>query len=170
MKTGTIIGFSGRDFISDFINLMTFGIPRWSIAHVGIVYEGMLVESRSNVGVTATNLEKRITESEGRVYAYQPSRPLYPYEVSRLDQFLFDQIGKQYDLRGALHSGGFIFAALQRCLNDEDLTTLFCSEMVAASLQQTGLLITNHASWLSPNKLCRLATRRGVYRNAMRLQ
>lgn len=34
---GWIIGFSGRRWFSDFINIATYGIPRYSLSHVGIL-------------------------------------------------------------------------------------------------------------------------------------
>lgn len=170
MLNGTIIGFSGRDIISDFINVMSCGIPRWSVSHVGITVDDLLVEARSTHGVTATLITQRLEESPGRIYEYQPVRPLYYDESARLNSYLASQLGKPYDLAGALRSGGFVFAALQKCLHREDLQKLFCSELVASAIQQVGTFQTNHASWLSPNKLCRLATRRGVYRDARRLK
>ena len=39
IKTGDIIGFSGEGRVGDIINIGTFGIPRWSICHVGIMGE-----------------------------------------------------------------------------------------------------------------------------------
>jgi len=39
VRPGDLIGFSGESFISDFINVVTYGVPRWGISHVGIMGE-----------------------------------------------------------------------------------------------------------------------------------
>jgi len=39
MKPGDIIGFSGAGWISSGINVVTYGLPWWSISHVGIIGE-----------------------------------------------------------------------------------------------------------------------------------
>ena len=38
-KAGDIIGFSGDSWMSAGINMATYGIPFWSLSHVGIVGE-----------------------------------------------------------------------------------------------------------------------------------
>jgi len=37
LKAGDIIGFSGNDWLSAVINVFTYGIPYYNIAHVGII-------------------------------------------------------------------------------------------------------------------------------------
>ena len=39
-KAGDIIGFSGDSWLSVGINLATYGIPFWSLSHVGILGDG----------------------------------------------------------------------------------------------------------------------------------
>ena len=39
VQPGDILGFSGRGLISDMINVFTYGLPRWSLTHVGIIGE-----------------------------------------------------------------------------------------------------------------------------------
>ena len=39
VKAGDLIAFSGDSWISDLVNVATYGIPRWGVSHVGIMGE-----------------------------------------------------------------------------------------------------------------------------------
>ena len=45
MKAGDILAFSGHSLTSAFINVVSYGIPFWSVSHVGIIgeHEGRLL-------------------------------------------------------------------------------------------------------------------------------
>jgi hypothetical protein len=158
LKSGDVIGFAGWGVLSDVINLLTFGLPRYSVSHVGIVCDDKLYESTSKRGVTATNLQKRLKSYGGRVYHYELPRPLYEHESERLRSFLDEQLGKDYDTKGAFKSGGLVIAVISRFLRRQDLTTLFCSELVAGALQNVGILAIKHSGY-NPNRLTRMLYR-----------
>ncbi len=182
IRAGGVVGFSGQAWQSDVINLATYGIPRWGISHVGIIakYKGELllfesttfdslpcvIQGKCFSGVQAHRLMDVLEVYAGRVWAYPLTRPLYPFEDTRLSEFLRGKIATPYDTEGALESAGW----LSRALHGEDLHELFCSELVAAALNEIGLLPTGNASGWTPNRLVRRLVREEVVRLPRRLK
>ena len=174
-KVGDIVGFSGFGRHSILVNLVTYGLPFWNISHVGIIgeYDGekLLFESTtlSNIpcavqkkpfrGVQAVKLEDRLTYYNGRAWYYPLYRQLYNAEANRLNKFLISKIGIPYDQVGGMRSAGVGLSWLESKLHVEDLSSLFCSELIAASHRRIGLLRTDNASRWSPNKLVRYERR-----------
>jgi hypothetical protein len=191
VKPGDIIGFSGDSWLSGFINLMTYGIPFWSISHVGIVglniceepsediqgngYGGLLVyestmqsevpcsiQKKLVSGVQAHPLQDTIDAYRGKVWHYPLSERLSLLDALRLSRFLNGHIGREYDEIGALRAGGFGFSWIESMLRKEDLSSLFCSELCAAAHNEVGLMNGAHAGRWNPNLFVRRQRRRGV--------
>lgn len=167
VKAGDIIGFSGRNLASDGINIATFGIPRWGISHVGIIkpsqYGGPhLLESTSERGVQSVSFREAVAAYDGKVWVYTLVRSLYPHELSRMASCLVGLENREYDFRGAFRSGGRIWSWMQAAFRGEDLTSLFCSELVAEVLSDIGIFPTSNASRWNPNHFVRKLRRLGI--------
>ena len=176
IEPGDIIGFSGRSFTSDAVNLLSFGLPRWGLSHVGICshhdtrYELQLYDSASGFGVRNQHLFQGIRKYGGRAWLYKLQRPLYTHELSRLAGHTQKDLGKEYDTAGALQAGGKLWAALQGVARGEDLTTFFCSEFVAEQLSYIGVFNTSNASRWNPNHLMRTLRRLGIVQPPVRIK
>lgn len=159
LKTGDILLFSGKGGISEGIKFFT--VSKWS--HVGMVYR--FDDPRDAKGsvfcwesTTLSNLEdadtgkltkgvQRVELSErlercfagGYEICVRPlSSPLTNDMIRKLNDFRHDVSGRPYEkdkieLLKAAYDG--IFGA-----NKEDLSSLFCSELVAEAYQRIGLL------------------------------
>jgi hypothetical protein len=190
-KDGDIIGFSGAHYLSDFINIVTYGIPRYSLSHVGIlarkntrskwlVFEAnedvpwqCAVTHRKHDGVQAHSLDLLLERYPGKMWLY--SRIGYPVYDSghtwvELYNALVNELGTPYDWMGAKMAGGFIHSAIQGILHKQDTSSLFCSELIAMILNEYGILDTNNVSKWSPNRLMRHLTRKGIYDKAVRIK
>lgn len=174
-KAGDVIGFSGRSWDSVLINLATGGIPLWGLSHVGIVGYGkhrpelLLFESLGN-GVTSSPVEEAVEKYKGRVWAYRLFRHMYLHEVTRMSAYLSSMIRRSYDVHGATRSAGKVFSFVEALFRKEDLTTLFCSELVAAQLAYVGLFATGSASRWNPNHLVRTLRQLGIVRRPERMK
>jgi hypothetical protein len=179
---GDAIGFSGVDFVSDVINLFTWGWPRRGISHVAIVTEcskhGLclaesttlatrpcLILRRCVNGVQFQPLHQRIAEYRGHVWHYPLRAPIDWREAEEINEYLVELATTEcaYDLIGAVRSRMTPYALIQRWKHGhEDLQTLFCSELVAATWNRFGIFPTKNASGWNPNTLLRAATRNGI--------
>jgi hypothetical protein len=185
IKAGDVIGASGDGGISFIVNILSYGVPWVSISHVGIMgdHEGELLlfeaTTLSNIpcviqgkmveGMQAVRLKDRVEQYDGKMFHYPLADPLFASGKQRLSQFLHDQIGKEYDLLGALRAGGKVFAWLEAQLREEDLNFLFCSELVAASLNRVDRLETDSASRWNPNQLIRHGRKKKILHKPRRL-
>lgn len=186
IKTGDIIGFSGRNWRSAAINVATGGIPLWGISHVGIIghakgqglalfestTEGppCTVTDKSIAGVQAHKLSDVIEQYGGRVWHYSLYRHLYPHESRRLNAFLETMVGRSYDTLGAIRSGGWLYALANSLFRGQDLSEMFCSELDAASLSRIGVFPTANASRWNPNRFIRALRRGGITKRPRRLK
>ncbi len=186
VQAGDIIGFSGEGAVSIFINCVTYGIPLWSISHVGIVGEhnGKLLVFESTTtntvacevtgkciaGSQAHSLQHQIDTYKGRLWHYPLSRSLYHHELKRLTKFLHGTIGLSYDNIGAFRAGGLGFSWLESKLRDADLHSLFCSEWCAAAHAEIGVFATDNVARWSPNLLCRTERRMGILKKPRRIK
>jgi len=184
-KPGDVLGFSGDGGISFAVNILSYGLPWISISHVGIMgeHEGELLLFESTTlsntpckiqdklveGVQAVRLEDRVEKYDGKVFWYPLVDPLFASDKRKLNQFLHDQIGKPYDLIGALRAGGSLFAWFESHLREADLNFLFCSELVASSLHKVNRLETHNVSSWSPNKLIRHGLKKNILQKPRRL-
>jgi hypothetical protein len=185
IRAGDVIAFSGDGGISFVVNILSYGVPWVSISHLGIMgeHEGELlifesttlsnipcaIQGESIEGVQAVRLKDRVEKYDGKVFHYPLVDQLFGGGKRKLSQFLHDQIGKPYDLIGALRAGGKIWAWLEAQLREEDLNFLFCSELVAASLRHIGRLETDSASRWNPNQLVRHGLKENILHKPRRL-
>ncbi len=183
-KIGDVIGFLGRGFVSRFINLGTCGIPNWGVSHVAIVGEWedipILFESTTLndlpcyitgnfvKGVQAHPIAQRIEKYDGYVWHYPLYRELYHHEATRLRRFLHDSLGTPYDSIGAVRSGGVVTNLFEGLLRAEDLSSVFCSELMASAFGNLGLYSIANASRWNPNKICRRLRKAGVLKRPVR--
>ena len=206
LKAGDILGFSGDSWWSAGINIATYGLPWWSLSHVGIVAEipedcGLSWRGNANcccIGIPAPGTKvlfestmscglpcmfqnevvhgvqghkpiDRIAEYRGKVWHYPMCRALRPLESERLTCFLLSHLGRNYDALGAFRAGGAGFSWLESRFRPEDLTSLFCSEYVAAAQKRIKLWHGNASRW-SPNLLVRRERRAGLLLEPRRLK
>ncbi len=185
-KAGDIVGFSGDSWLSVGISLATYGIPFWSLSHVGILGEhdgelllfestslsdlACVIQGKPVWGTQAHQLDECVEAYGGRVWHYPLYRPLYPFESKRLSAFLLEYIGKDYDAIGAFRAGGIGWSWLESKLRRQDLSSLFCSEYCAAAHAHVGVFRTDHVSRWSPNRLVRTERRRGILLKPWRLK
>lgn len=184
-KLGSIIGFSGKDWQCDLINVCSLGIPRYSIHHVGLMGslhgELLLYESKGMGdaesptakcaragqrvnGVQAHKFQEILDNAKDtRIWHYPLRRELYEHEAERLSWLLDNKLGVRYDLTGALETGGYLTRFLAAQLREEDTSQLFCSELVCDVLVETGLFHTDNVSKWSPNRLLRELIAAGIY-------
>jgi hypothetical protein len=186
LTDGDIIGFSGSGIVSDAINIGTYGMPRSGLAHVGIVshYRGIpyLFESttlngdkecailhKPINGVQAHKLAD-ILQRPGKVWLYKPVT--YPTGIARrrLQLALLCQLGTPYDYVGAVRSRGWLLRMLRSVLFRQEITQLFCSELVALVLTEARIAFFPNASSQSPNSLVRRLVKTGVYTKRVRLK
>lgn len=182
LKVGDIIGFSGKGLLSDFINVVTLGVPRVNLSHVGILgeHQGRLYLFESTTldnlpceimgkpikGTQAHTLAKVVEAYQGKVWHYPLYRELYPSEAARLNQFLVQSLGKPYDSLGAMRSVSWV----ESLFRHQDLASIFCSEWLAAALATIGLCPTDNASRWNPNRLVRRLRRREIVLKPLRLK
>ncbi len=159
-KSGDIIAFSGRNFLSDIINIGTYGIPRWSISHVGIVckepsWEDEYIFEALPYGVDIHRISGSVDRYKGRVWVYPLYRKLYYHELELFYKLLIGTVGIPYDKLGAGRSAGFLFSSIQALFRGQDLSTFFCSELIANKLSEIGIHPVTNASKWNPNRLVR---------------
>lgn len=170
-RAGDILAFSGSGHVSDIINIFTFGIPRFSISHVGIVGEhhGQLLLFESTTlasgpceilgkpikGSQAQRIDSRILSYRGRIWHYPLYRSLYDHEAERLTEFLVSGLGRPYDQIGAVRAGGLAFSWFESKIHKPNLASLFCSEWCVAALSEIGIFPTTHVSKWNPNRFIR---------------
>lgn len=185
-KPGSIVGFSGKGAAADIINIMTGGIPRWGLSHVGILAEnqdyGLLLYESTTFNKTPCVLRKqlfhgtqaqyltKIIDYDGRVWLYSPRVPLRPWESANLTAYLNSTIGIGYDMIGALRSGGNGFNWLESKLHPQNLASIFCSEWCAAAYNAFERFDTDDLSRWNPNKLIREMNHRALLLPGVRVK
>lgn len=183
-KPGDIMGFSGDSWASAGINVATFGIPWWSLSHVGILgeHDGKLLLFESTTfntepceitgkviqGSQAHDLEKKIAGYHGKVYHYPLYRKLYEHERTRLNDFLHATLGHPYDKIGAFRAGGNGFSWLESQLCERDLSSLFCSEWCAAAHDEIGIFPNEDDARWNPNHFVRTERHMGLLKRPRR--
>lgn len=175
IRPGDVIAFSGKSNFSEIIKVFT----RSAVSHVGIVLQAeilgapglnrdghmnQVIESATINGksaVTISRLRDRVNTYGGEMWWLPLGVEARAKVDAKLDVFYswcLSQEGKQYDVNQALKAG---LDALDRLLgpasltmNKEDFTKFFCSELVAAALEETGALPRINASEVTPIDLC----------------
>lgn len=186
MYDGDLIGFSGKGLVADVINLGTYAVPRWGLSHIGVVcsYQGeqyifesttlngdkpCAITGEPIAGVQAHPIED-ILARPGKVWHYPLRSKLYFDQSQRLREDLISLLGREYDMKGALRSGGCFLRILETIFRKENLSTLFCSELVAHVLTKVGIIHVSNVSGQSPNSLVRRLKRNGITRDPIRLK
>lgn len=170
MKPGDVIAFGGKGQLSDIIKWAT----RAPVSHVGVIfttratydapdadrYMVNVIESTTlagaEPGVQVSQLSTRLKAYDGQVW-WLPLRDdvrATRFDERRFFDFLLAQKGKGYDYKQAIGSGLDLcdFAGLE---NTEDFERFFCSELVAAALEEAGVVVGVNASEITPIDLCR---------------
>lgn len=191
MKPGDIIAFSGANFISDFLNVVTYGIPRISISHVAIVADYGVAEVRSTLifesttinsvpceirgiptrGAQAQYLNTRLLGYEGKIWHYPLVEPLTEEESARLTAYLVPMLGTPYGEVAAFRSGGLGWSWLEQKIHGPaNLSSIFCSEWVAGGHKTVNRLQTDNIGKWNPNRLVRHQLHHKVIGNPLRLK
>jgi len=155
LKTGDVILFSGRGVVSAAIKLFT----RSRYSHVGMVirieeWDIVLVMESTTLtdvadvdegiprrGVQIVPLSTRIHQYDGSVWIAPIKRRLNDEQIATLVRFRHEIQGKYYEqsmteLIKSAWDGPW-------GKNDADLSSIFCSELVAEAFQRIGLLPIN---------------------------
>jgi hypothetical protein len=185
-QAADLIGFSGYNPGSAAINLVTVGVPFWSLSHVAIVgqYRGRkvlfesttlndqpcLITGRRIKGVQCHDIASRVADYRGAVWHYPLTRPLFEHELVRLQEFLNSKVGLPYNDIGAVRVGGIILPLIENYLSEESRSSLFCSELCAAAYNRIGIFPTAYCGRWSPNHLARQMSRYGLFHKPVRLK
>lgn len=179
LRPGDLLSFNDGGLVSSLIALGSWGLPKITPSHVGIITEvgdrGLfLVEStttfggdtacrvtgRKGSGVRALFLEETLVR-KGRIWHHPLRIPLTPFARYRLSEYLVAQLGKPYDLKGAIRSGMMV-RVLARILRKGSLDQMFCSELCAAAWAEAGIMQIGMASFYSPSALIRRSRREAI--------
>lgn len=175
MKPGDVIAFAGKDNFSDIIKWAT----RSNVSHVGVVFEtkvmfedepqpGIIVDvmesttlyvdpvtGKRTSGVQRNRLSDRIKYHNGQIWWLPLSdSSRQKLDLKKFTDFLLHNDKREYDLPQALLAG---IDALDKCdltKNTEDFAKFFCSELVAAALEASGVIGEINASEVTPIDLC----------------
>lgn len=178
---GDILGCSSCSKEGLLINACTCGLFGRSLSHVMLVTDHpyfsypVICEatSRCNLpcivqgglvsGVQFHRIRDRVLTYPGRVWHYRLRRPLDVRQRIALSRFCQSITGRQYDWVGAARARHTVLAAMERQIEGEDLSKLFCSETCAAGWEAVGILDRDeNASAWSPNRLGRFAVRKEI--------
>lgn len=180
MEPGDVIAFSGKGELSEVIKLFT----RSEVSHVGVVFKtkqlgdpdpnryiNTLMESTSldgMSGVMMTRLSDRVCRYDGHLWWLPLSKELRrKMDLAKFFDFLIKQEGKAYDTKQAIRSA---LDALDNVpflrgstYNKEDFSKFFCSELVAAALEEGGAVRNINASEVTPIDLCSFSIYEDTY-------
>lgn len=173
MKPGDVIAFSGKKGFSEIIKWAT----RSEVSHVGVILQSKLwyneksqagffnqiIESTSLngfSGVTITRLSDRVRTYDGEMWWLPLSNASrQKLKLKKFFDFLIHQRGKQYDVPQAIRSGLDTLDGIpvigKATHNMEDFSQFYCSELVAAGLEEGCVIDTINASEVTPIDLCR---------------
>jgi hypothetical protein len=180
IKPGDIIAFSGRGLFSSVIRWITGweSSRNASVSHIGIVINTkrtgtkksghfvQVIESTSLdgfTGVVINRLSKRIREYNGEMWWLPLSDAVRAkMDTDKFFDFLMEQKGKPYDNWQCVKCGlDFLpFVHIR-----ENMDKLFCSELVAQSLDESGCIPHVNASSVNPIDICRWK----IYKNYVQL-
>lgn len=175
MKPGDVIAFAGKDNFSDIIKWAT----RSNVSHVGVVFEtkvifedtpqpGIIVDvmesttlyvdpttGRRKTGVQRNRLSDRINYHNGQIWWLPLSdQSRQKLDLNKFTDFLLHNDKREYDMPQAILSGIDTLDKLGMTKNTEDFAKFFCSELVAAALEASGVIGNINASEVTPIDLC----------------
>jgi hypothetical protein len=172
MKAGDVIAFSGKGNFSDIIKWAT----RAAVSHVGVILQSQLlidgtlqqgffnqiIESTSLngfSGVCISRLSDRLDTYEGEIWWLPLRENIHAaMDKKKFYDFLIHQDHKEYDMpqavKSALDALDKVPIAGSATHNVEDFSRFFCSELVAAGLEEAGAISHINASEVTPIDLC----------------
>ncbi len=157
LKTGDLVLFAGRGLVSGFIRWFT----KSEFTHIGMVvrseeYDMLLlwesttlskikdVHGTAKQGVAIRPLSEVIENYEGRVGIRSLVNPLSKEQIVELVKTRAEFKGRNYEENKLeLFKSAYDFIGGH---NEEDLSSLFCSELVAEAYQRMGLFYENTPS------------------------
>ena len=149
MRTGGLLAFGGTEFTSEVIKEVTDS----PVSHVGMVFSTyasgfkggrvvQVIESTSLgdgfAGVQINRLSVHIKQYDGDIWwlpLNEKNQKRVEFYKQKFVRFLIDQVGKPYDAPQAIAS-----AIDPLWEAEEDLTKLFCSELVSAAYKHIGII------------------------------
>lgn len=167
LKTGDLLLFSGRSHVSEGIKYLT--ASNWS--HVGLLYRAPDSEnldvweagSRADMvdldtglrhrGVRRVRLTDRLSVYDGEAFVRPLTKPLDPCRLERLEAMRVELRGRAYEdslleMFLAAYDGPFGD-------NEPDLSTVFCSELVAETLHRLDVIApVRPANEYMPSDFC----------------
>jgi hypothetical protein len=172
MQPGDVIAFSGKGNFSEIIKWAT----RANVSHVGVILQSKLLisgESQQGFfnqiiestslngfsGVTISRLSDRIELYDGEIWWFPLGDSIrQKMNMKKFYDWLLHQEHKLYDMPQAINSA---LDALDKIPllgrathNTEDFSKFFCSELVAAALEQSGAISHINSSEVTPVDLC----------------
>ena len=175
MKPGDVIAFGGKGHLSEIIKLATL----CTISHVGVILQTKVVDDDTDRffnqliesttlhnfnGVTISRFSDRLAGYSGDIWWLPLRQSLWEnqFDQKAFYNFLFNQAREQkgYDMPQAVKSAIDALDELPFGLhgpghNMEDFSRFFCSELVAAGLEEAGMVPSLNASEVTPIDLCR---------------
>lgn len=150
LNTGDIILFSGRAALASFAQWLTR--TKWS--HVGMIvrcevgvllWESVALEKLEDIesgvekkGVRLVSLSERLKRFKGEVWARPLEADLTPEMLEALSKLREEVRGRPYERETIELIKAYYDGPLGQ--NTEELSSLFCSELVAEGYQRMGLL------------------------------
>ncbi len=172
MQPGDVIAFSGKGDFSEIIKWAT----KSGVSHVGVIlqakllvdnqpqagYFNQIIESTSLngfSGVTISRLSDRFVNYDGEIWWLPLSKTVREkMDLKKFYDFLLHQEHKPYDMHQAVFAGLDVFDKIpfaeKLSRNIEDFSRFFCSELVAAGLEESGGIPRVNASEVTPVDLC----------------
>ncbi|KAA3615373.1 MAG: hypothetical protein DWQ05_13535 [Calditrichaeota bacterium] len=175
MRPGDVIAFGGKGNFSEIIKFAT----RSEVSHVGVILQTKMMEEDSDRffnqiiestslngfnGVSISRFSDRLNDYEGELWWLPLGDAIREnkFNQKRFYDFLFNQAKdrKEYDMPQAIKSSldaldKLPFGMHGPTYNTEDFSKFFCSELVAAGLEQAGSVGKVNASEVTPIDLCR---------------
>ena len=156
LKTGDLVLFSGKSFISKAISLFTrsphshIGIVRWDTQlNMYTIWESTTLSNLPDIytgkktnGVQNVLLSKRIATYDGEISIRRLNKPLQSNMYPKLCKAYRELNNRPYEKSYA----NLLFAMFEKVKGKEDLSTMFCSELVAEVYQAVGLLTEERPS------------------------
>lgn len=158
IKTGDIVFFNGRGFVSWLIRFFT-GLPthgaivmRTESDRIVLMESTMLVEGKR--GVFQSLLSERAAAFEGEVWIARLSPDARrQLDTAKVEAWLLAQQGKYYDIIGAVYEG---LEQLLPFLPESDYSrAFFCTRLCMAALRNGGLNVDREYS-PTPHQLANL--------------
>lgn len=175
MRPGDVIAFSGKDNFSDIIKWAT----RSNTSHVGVVFEtkvvfentpqpGIIVDvmesttlyvdpvtGERKAGVQRNRLSDRVEYHSGELWWLPLSdQARQNLDLKKFVDFMMHNDKREYDLPQAILAGVDLLDKAGLTRNTEDFAKFFCSELVAAAFESSGLIGNINASEVTPIDLC----------------